>query len=79
MAGYLSTLGAIDVATAEVAADAGALGDVSSVIPLFAAPLFAYLALKQGEVTRLESRVVLGIAALASAAQAMAILRRWQA
>jgi hypothetical protein len=81
MSGYLGYLGIAvedEVAADEVVADAGALSGVSSVIPLVAAPLFAYLALKRSTVTRAESRAVLVLAALASGAQALAVLRRWQ-
>lgn len=78
MAGYLSTLGAeLEASPDEVAAGAGALGGVSDVIPLVAAPLFAYLAMKRSAVTQGESRAVLALAALASAAQALAVLRKW--
>lgn len=78
MSGYLSALGAeLDVAPEEVAAGASAFGGLSDVIPLVAAPLFAYLALKPGSVTQGESRAVLALAALASGAQALAVLRRW--
>lgn len=82
MAGYLGCCGdaaavAEDVALSAVV-DMEAIGP-ATFVPLLAAPLLTYLALKNTPVTRFESKLMLALAALASAEAAIKILRRWQA